>query len=69
MKHFNLAHIKAKFIECILDERGAATAEYLIVTGVTLPLVFVLFHPDNGFYQAAREQFDMTILLLRLPAP
>ena len=44
-------------------------AEYLVVTGVALPLAIYLFHPDNGFYKAARDQYELTTLLLRWPGP
>ena len=54
---------------CLRDDRGVAMTEYLIITLVTLPLVFILFHPDNGFYHAAREQFELTRLLVILPMP
>jgi hypothetical protein len=54
---------------CLRDDRGVAMTEYLLVTLVTLPLVFILFHPDNGFYHAAREQYELTRLLVILPMP
>jgi hypothetical protein len=66
---FKLRTIGRKLLECLRDERGIAMTEYLIVTGVTLPMVFYLFHPDNGFYNAARQQFDTTTLLLTFPGP
>ena len=65
----NWRNIGKRFRECLRDERGVAMTEYLIVTCVTLPLVFILFHPDNGFYKAARDQYDLTTLLLVLPCP
>ena len=61
--------IETKFFECLRDDRGVAMTEYLLVTCVTLPLVFILFHPDNGFYKAARDQYNLTTLLLVLPCP
>lgn len=54
---------------CLRDDRGVAMTEYLMVTLVTLPLIFILFHPDNGFYHAARQQFELTRLLVILPMP
>ncbi len=66
---FSFRSIAAKFIACMRDERGATTAEYLIVTGTVLPLVFYLFHPDNGFYKSARDQYELTTTLLMFPAP
>jgi len=69
MKQFNWRCIAAKFIECLHDDRGVAMTEYLIMAGITLPLVAYLFHPDNGIYQTARRQYDLTTLLLMLPGP
>jgi hypothetical protein len=66
---FTFRTIRSKLAECWRDERGIAMTEYLIITGITLPLVFYLFHPDNGFYASAREQFDTTTLLLTFPGP
>jgi hypothetical protein len=66
---FKLRTILGKLAECLRDERGIAMTEYLILTGITLPAAFYLFHPDNGFYKAAREQFDATTLLLMFPGP
>jgi hypothetical protein len=43
--------------------------EYVLVSGIMVPLAIYLFHPDNGFYGAARSQYDMTNLLLMLPGP
>jgi len=57
------------FIACLRDERGTAMAEYLILSGITIPLALYLFHPDNGLYQTARSQFDITNVLLQLPGP
>lgn len=62
-------NIKGKFIACMRDDRGAVMAEYLIVTGTVLPLIFYLFHPDNGFYKAARDQYELTTLMLMWPGP
>ena len=51
------------------DERGVAMAEYLLVTMVLVPLVIIVFHPDNGLYQAARSYFDRTALMVQFPGP
>jgi len=54
---------------CLADDKGSATTEYVVLTLVTVPLIIILFHPDNGFYKAARDQYELTTLLLRLPGP
>ena len=59
----------AKFLECLRDERGVAMTEYLLVTGVMVPVAAYLFHPDNGFYANMRLQFDMTNTLLGWVGP
>jgi hypothetical protein len=69
IKQLNWRNIAGKFIACLRDERGAVMAEYLIVSGVTIPLACYLFHPDNGFYQAARDQYNLTALFLTFPGP
>ena len=51
------------------DERGIAMTEYLIITGIMVPAIAYLFHPDNGFYSAARNQYDLTTLVLTFPGP
>lgn len=61
--------VATKFIQCVRDDRGVAMTEYLIVTGVTVPLVFYLFHPDNGLFKTARDQYELTTLLLMFPGP
>lgn len=61
--------VARKFIQCVRDDRGVAMTEYLIVTGVTVPLVFYLFHPDNGLFKTARDQYELTTLLLMFPGP
>jgi hypothetical protein len=66
---FQLRTIGRKLLECLRDDRGIAMTEYLLITGITLPMVFYLFHPDNGFYHGAREQFNTTALLLTFPGP
>ncbi len=68
-EQFKLRTIAAKLVECLRDDRGIAMTEYLLITGITLPMVFYLFHPDNGFYNAARQQYDLTTLLLTFPGP
>jgi hypothetical protein len=62
-------NVGRKFMACLRDERGTAMAEYLILSGITIPLALYLFHPDNGLYQTARSQFDIINVLLQLPGP
>jgi hypothetical protein len=70
IKQFNWRGIAATFIACMRDERGVAMTEYLIVNMyVTLPAAFYLYYPDNGFYWAARNQYNLTTLLLLFPGP
>jgi hypothetical protein len=59
----------ARFVRCWRDDRGSAMTEYLLVSGIMIPLALYLFHPDNGFYKAAREQYELTTLLLQFPGP
>ena len=66
---FSWRNLRAKFAECMRDERGIAMTEYLIITGIMVPAIFYLFHPDNGFYSAARNQYDLTTLVLSFPGP
>lgn len=54
---------------CALDETGAAATEYVMLTLITVPMIVILFHPDNGFYKAARDQYELTNLLLQFPGP
>ena len=61
--------VATKFIQCVRDDRGVAMTEYLIVTSVTVPLVFYLFHPDNGLFKTARDQYELTTWLLIWPGP
>ena len=68
-KQFNWGDIPMRFVACLRDDRGAAMMEYLLVTGIMVPLAAYLFHPDNGFYQAIRSQYDLTTLLLMAPGP
>jgi hypothetical protein len=62
-------NLRAKFVECMRDERGIAMTEYLIITGIMVPAAYYLFYPDNGFYSAARSQYNTTTLLLMFPGP
>lgn len=68
-KLFSLRNLQAKLGECFRDERGVAMTEYLIITGIMLPAIYYLIHPDNGFYSAARFQYDLTTLILTFPGP
>jgi hypothetical protein len=69
IKHFNWRNIAAKFIACMRDERGVAMTEYLMVTGIMIPLAAYLFNPDNGFYQEFRSEYNLTTTLLMYPGP
>jgi Flp pilus assembly pilin Flp len=51
------------------DERGVAMTEYLLITGIMVPIIAYLFHPDNGLYQAFRSQYDLTMDLLMFWGP
>jgi hypothetical protein len=51
------------------DERGIAMTEYLLITGIMVPAIYYLYYPDNGFYSAARSQYETTTLLLLFPGP
>ena len=65
-----LREVAAKFVQCLRDERGVAMTEYVIVSwGVTLTCSFYLYDPNNGFYWAARNQYNVTSLLLQFPGP
>jgi hypothetical protein len=66
---FSCRNVALKFVECLRDERGVAMTEYLLITGIMVPLAIYLFHPDNGFYAAARGQYNLTTLLLMYPGP
>ena len=59
----------AKFVQCLGDERGSAMTEYLLVSGIMIPLAAFLFHPDNGFYREFRTEYDLTTTLLMYPGP
>ena len=43
--------------------------EYLLITGIMVPAALFLFYPDNGFYQAARNQYNLTSVALINPGP
>ncbi|MDR3457093.1 MAG: hypothetical protein P4N60_06575 [Verrucomicrobiae bacterium] len=62
-------NLVARFMECLRDERGSVMTEYLLVTGIMVPVAAYLFHPDNGLYQAVRAQYDTTTTLLMYPGP
>ena len=62
-------NLRAKFVECMRDDRGIAMTEYLLITGIMVPAIYYLFYPDNGFYSAARLQYDTTYMLLLFPGP
>jgi hypothetical protein len=67
---FNWRKVAVKFVECMRDERGTAMTEYIIISAfITLPAIFYLFNPDNGFYKAARDQYELTTTLLIFPGP
>jgi len=66
---FSWRNLRAKCSEFIRDERGAAMTEYLIITGIMVPAALFLFDPDNGFYQAARNQYNLTSVALINPGP
>ena len=67
---FNWRNVAAKFVECMRDERGIAMTEYIIISAfITLPALFYLYNPDNGFYKAARDQYELTTTLLIFPGP
>jgi len=64
-----IGSLRTKLVECMRDERGAAMVEYLLVTGVMVPVAAYLFHPDNGLYQALRTQYDLTMDVLQFYGP
>jgi hypothetical protein len=66
---FSWRNLRAKFVECMRDERGVAMTEYLLITGIMVPAIYYLFYPDNGFYSAERSQYNTTTLLLLFPGP
>ena len=69
VQQLNWRNLKARFMDCLRDERGAVMEEYAIITGSTVPLACFLYHPDNGFYKAAHDQHYLTTLLLMFPGP
>lgn len=69
IEKLNWRHISTKFGECLRDERGTAMTEYLLITGIMIPLAAFLFNPDNGFYQDFRNQYNLTTALLKYPGP
>jgi Flp pilus assembly pilin Flp len=69
IKQFNWRNLTAKFIACLRDDSGVAMTEYLLVTGIMIPLAAYLFNPDNGFYQEFRSQYNLTTTLLMYPGP
>jgi len=68
-KQLSWRKLVARLLECLQDDRGSAMTEYLLVTGIMVPVAIYLFHPDNGFYKAARDQYELTTLLLQFPGP
>ena len=68
-KQFNARNLAAIFLKCLQDERGIAMSEYLIVTAIMVMLSIFLFNPDNGLYQALRNQYNVTTTLLGYPGP
>lgn len=69
IREWTLRHWCSRFAECLRDERGSAMTEYLLISGITLPLACYLFHPANGFYELARNQYNLTAALLMYPGP
>lgn len=51
------------------DDSGQAMTEYAVLMLVICTLCFWLYHPDNGFYFAAKLHFDTTALMLAMPGP
>jgi hypothetical protein len=66
---FSWRNLRSKFSECLRDERGIAMTEYLLITGIMVPAAAYLIYPDNGFYYAARFQYNLTTLCLVFPGP
>jgi len=66
---FQWRDLPIRFLACLRDDRGTAMTEYLLVTGIMVPIAAYLFHPDNGFYHGMRLQYDLTTTLLQLPGP
>lgn len=53
--------------ELAQDESGLVMAEYTTTFLATVPLTCFFLHPDNGLYEAARQQFEWTAFALTLP--
>ena len=69
IKKFSSRHVWLKFIKCLRDDRGSAMAEYLLISGIMIPLAAYLFHPDGGYYQELRMEYNVTTTLLMYPGP
>ena len=66
---FDWRNLVTKFRECIKDERGTAMTEYLLVSGIMIPIAAYLFNPDTGFCREFRTEYDLTTTLLMYPGP
>lgn len=66
---FNLSRIWVLLKECFRDERGTAMTEYLLITGIMVPLIAYLFNPDAGFYPVLRNVYGLTTTILMYPGP
>ena len=64
-----MRQLARKLMACLRDESGQAMTEYLLISGIMVPVALYLFHPDNGFYKSARDHYELTSLLLMLPGP
>ena len=58
-----------KFKECLRDERGSAMTEYLLISGIMIPIAAYLFSPDTGFCREFRTEYDLPTTLLMYPGP
>jgi hypothetical protein len=58
-----------KLRACLRDDSAQALTEYVLLMLVVCTFAFWLYHPDNGFYKAARDRYELTTLLLTLPGP
>jgi hypothetical protein len=61
--------IFVKLKECVQDERGSAMTEYLLISGIMIPIAAYLFSPDTGFCKEFREEYDATTFVLMYPGP
>ena len=43
--------------------------EYLLITGIMVPLAAYLFYPDNNMYQDMRSQYQLTTTLVTYLGP